>query len=190
MGSHSHTTVRPAFCTARISFGRCFSILSAPNRPISVRRPARPSGLRISISRSSSSGSSDGPHFKPDRIDDAAAVLDVRAVRLARAVADPQHVAAGGDVVARAHRLVAPGQRLLVAQQQRLVAGVEAGGAQRQRVLGRHAEQAVDLHRALDLVGQLVVALLDRRALHELAIPSGARCRARRSRHRAARAGN
>ena len=81
------------------------------------------------------------PALQADRIDDAAAELHVRAVGLARAVADPQHVARRRHVVARAHELVAPRQRLLVAQQQGLVAGVEAGRAQRQRVLGGDAEQ-------------------------------------------------
>ena len=47
---------------------------------------------------------------------------------LARAVADPQHVAGGGVPVAGGR--IDAGERLLEAEQQRLVAGVEIGGAQ------------------------------------------------------------
>jgi hypothetical protein len=53
------------------------------------------------------------------------------AVRLAGAVADPQHV--GRGVVPVAGRGIDAGQRLLVAEQQRLVAGVEVGLAQLRR---------------------------------------------------------
>jgi hypothetical protein len=63
-----------------------------------------------------------------DRILHAAQEFDMRAVGLARAVADPQEMrraavpVAGGGIDA--------GQRLLIRQQQRLVAGVEIGLAQ------------------------------------------------------------
>ena len=55
IGSQDQTTVRPSRSTARISCGRCLSTLSAPNRQISVSRPASFCGLRISIRRNSSS---------------------------------------------------------------------------------------------------------------------------------------
>src|SRR3546814_15008415 len=56
-----------------------------------------------------------------DRVVDAAHELDVSLLRLARAVADPQHV--GRAVVPLAGQAVGAGQRLLVPQQQRLEIG-------------------------------------------------------------------
>ena len=53
----------------------------------------------------------------------------MRVVGLARAVADPDHVAGGGVPVAGLGRVLAR-QRLLEAEQQRLVAGVEISRAQ------------------------------------------------------------
>src|SRR5690349_17198360 len=57
--------------------------------------------------------------FHADRVLDAAEELDVRAVRLPRAVADPEHVR--GAIVPVARRRIDARQRLLVRQQQRLV---------------------------------------------------------------------
>ena len=68
------------------------------------------------------------PAFHADRILDAAAILDMGVVGLARAVADPEHVA-GGAVPVAGGRIDAR-HRLLEAEQQRLVAGVEVGRAQ------------------------------------------------------------
>ena len=81
----------------------------------------------------------------------------MRVIGLAGAVADPDHVAgrrvpvAGGGIDA--------GQRLLVAEQQRLVAGVEVGLAQRVVGLRRDADRAHEVHGLGDAVGQRLVAL-------------------------------
>ena len=80
----------------------------------------------------------------------------MRVVGLARAVADPDHVArrgvpvAGGRIDAR--------HRFLVAEQQRLVAGVEIRLAQRVIGLGRDADGAHEIHRLGDAVGERLVA--------------------------------
>ena len=67
--------------------------------------------------------------LQAERVLDAAAVFDMRVIVLARAVADPDHVARRAVPVARLRRILAR-QRLLVAEQQRLVARVEIGRAQ------------------------------------------------------------
>jgi hypothetical protein len=106
--------------------GRCFSTLSAPKRRSASGGRARSAGS-ASSSRISSSARARAA-LEADRVLDAAAELDMGVVRLAGAVADPQHVAGGGVPVAAGG--IDAGQRLLVAEQQRLVAGVEIGGAQ------------------------------------------------------------
>ena len=63
------------------------------------------------------------PDLAADRVADAAEELDVGAVELAGALADPEHVRRA--VVPVAGERVLPGERLLVAEDQRLVAGVE-----------------------------------------------------------------
>ena len=82
--------------------------------------------------------------FEADRVLDAAAELDMGMVGLARAVADPQHMARCRVPVA-AGRIDA-GQRLLVAEQQRLVAGEEIGRAQLRRRVGVDAAGAHEGH--------------------------------------------
>src|SRR5262249_33502684 len=57
-------------------------------------------------------------------------------------------------------------------QEQGLVAGVETRRAHLKVLLSRHAEQRIDLHGSLDLVGERLVARLDRRALHKLELPA------------------
>ncbi len=69
-----------------------------------------------------------GSAFQPDRVLDAAEIFDMAVIELTGAVADPDHVArgrvpvAGGRIDAR--------KSLLVAEQQRFVAGVDIGRAQ------------------------------------------------------------
>ena len=170
IGSHDHTTLRPSRFTARISAGRCSTTLSAPKRPISVRRPGSFSGLRMSISCSSSSGVERRAAFQADRVLDAAAILDMGVVGLARAVADPDHVARGGVPVARGR--IDAGHRLLVAEQQRLVAGVEIGRAQLGMRLRVDADGAHEVERLGDAVGELLVALGLRAVLDEAEHPA------------------
>ncbi|MNV98430.1 hypothetical protein D3C71_1936840 [compost metagenome] len=63
----------------------------------------------------------------PDRVADAAQELDVGAIQLAGAVADPQHVRRAGVVAAG--EAVATDEGFFVVQQQRFVGGEEAGFA-------------------------------------------------------------
>src|ERR1700730_16265686 len=65
IGSHAHTTDLPSRLTARSNGGSRSATLPAPKRQISVSRPGSFSGLRMSISRSRSSASSEGPHLSP-----------------------------------------------------------------------------------------------------------------------------
>ena len=94
----------------------------------------------------------------------------MRAVRLARAVADPQEMRraavpiAGGGIDA--------GQRLLVRQQQRLVADVEIRLAQVARGRAGHAAGGHEGQRLVDAVRQVAVALGQRRALDEAQVPA------------------
>src|SRR5450631_699923 len=69
-----------------------------------------------------------GAAFQPDRILDAAEIFDMAVVELAGTVADPDHMARGRIVTAAGG--IDPGEGLLVAEQQRLVAGIEIGGAE------------------------------------------------------------
>src|SRR6185437_14322999 len=66
--------------------------------------------------------------FQTDRVLDAAEIFDMTVLELAGAVADPDHVARGRVPVAG--RGIDPRHRLLVAEQERLMAGVEIGRAQ------------------------------------------------------------
>ena len=75
------------------------------------------------------------------------------AVELAGALADPEHV--GRAVVPVAGDRVLPGQRLLVAEDQRLVAGVEVDRVQLRLGLGGDAAGLHEAQGPVDLVGQL-----------------------------------
>ena len=95
--------------------------------------------------------------FQAERVLDAAAIFDMRVIGLAGAITDPDHMA-GGRVPIAGGRVDAR-QRLLVAQQQRLVAGVEIGLAQREVRLGGNAHRAHEIHRLGDAVGERLVFL-------------------------------
>ena len=92
------------------------------------------------------------------------------AVELAGALADPEHV--GRAVVPVARQRVLPGQRLLVAEEQRLVARVDVDLVELRRCdssvdpAGPHEAQG-----PLDLVGERLVALPSGAAGHELLRP-------------------
>ena len=104
-----------------------------------------------------------------DRVADAREELDVRAVELAGAVADPHQV--GRAVVPVAGQRVHAGQAFLVGEDQRLVARPEVDlvqallGAEVDAAGGHEAQGAVDLRR------DALVALALGRRRHELLVP-------------------
>ena len=97
-----------------------------------------------------------GPELHADRVLHAGEELDVRAVDLAGALADPQQVR--GAVVPVAGEAVAAGERLLVAEEQRLVRRVEVDLVQLRLVVEVDAARGHEVQRPLDPVGDLVVA--------------------------------
>ena len=110
-----------------------------------------------------------GTGLDADRVVDAREELDVGAVQLSRAVADPEHV--GRAVVPVAGQRVAAGQALLVVEQQAFVARPDVDLVQlplRRQVdpAGRHEAQ-----RPLDLGGDRLVAPALRRRGDELLVP-------------------
>ncbi|MNO59409.1 hypothetical protein D3C76_499970 [compost metagenome] len=103
----------------------------------------------------------------PDRVADAAQHFHVGAVRLAGAVADPEHVRRA--VVPVAGEAVAADEGFLVVQQQRLVGGEEADFTQLRRSVqaaGAHERQGF-----VDAVGELAVLLRQRRVGDEVEVP-------------------
>ena len=124
-------------------------------RLISVSRPGIRAGLSLSHSSSTKSGVVVRADLAAHRVADAAEELHVCAVELARALADPQHVR--GAVVPSAAERILPGERFLVAEQQRLVAGVEVDLVEVVVVLGVDAAGTHEPQRPIDLGGQLVV---------------------------------
>ncbi len=90
-------------------------------------------------------------------------------IELAGAVADPDHVARSRVPVA-GHGIDA-GEGLLVAEQQRLVAGVEIGGAQLRVAFQIEPAGAHEIQRVGDAVGQFLVTPRLRRILQEAEHP-------------------
>ena len=162
--------MRPSRFTRRTSAGRRLATLSAPKRQIRVSRPASSAGLSTSIRRIRSSGSSEGPHFRPIGFFTPRQYSTWALSALARAVADPDHMAGGRIIIAGGR--IDPRQRLLVAEQQRLVRGVEIGLAQFRMRFGIEADGAHEGERFGDPVGEFLVALDLRRILDEAEHPA------------------
>ena len=97
------------------------------------------------------------------------AVFDVCVIVLARTVADPQHMTGGRVPVAG--RRIDPRQGLLVAEQQRLVAGVEIGRAQFGMALEVEAAGLHEAERLGNAVRQFDVAPRLRAVLDEAQHP-------------------
>jgi hypothetical protein len=93
------------------------------------------------------------PQLDPEWVVDAREELDVGFAGVARALADPEHVA--GAAVPVAGRRVAPGERLLVVEDETLVTRpdvdlMELGlGSDVDATRGHEAERALDLGRKL-----------------------------------------
>ena len=94
----------------------------------------------------------------------------MRAVELAGAVADPQHMRRA--IVPIAGGAIDAGQRLLVLQDQRLVGGEEIGLADLRRGLGSQSAGFHEMQRLADAVGQIAIALALRAARHETERPA------------------
>jgi len=105
--------------------------------------------------------------FHPDRVLHPAQKLDMRAVQLARAVADPQHVRRA--VVEIVGQAVTTHEGFFVVEQQRFVGGEEAGFTQLRR--GVHAAGAHEGQRFVDSVGQMAVLFRKRGACDEIQVP-------------------
>ncbi len=123
------------------------------------------------MSSSSLSGVCDGPVLGQSGCMDAAHELDVRAVGLARAIADPQHV--GRRVVPVTGRGIDARHRFLIAEQQRLVARVEVSFAQLRRGFRRSDRKAAhEGHCLVDAIGKLGVPLIPQAGRDELKVPA------------------
>ena len=132
----------------------------APRRPVRVEAGAEIEDL----------GRLDGgADLAADRVADAAQELDVGAVDLACALADPQQV--GRAVVPVTGQRVLAGQRLLVAEDQGLVAGVHVDRAEVGIGRGIDAAGLHELEGAIDLRGQPVIALAGWARGDELLVP-------------------
>ena len=155
MGSQTHATVAPLAVTFSTSGGSASRTRSAPIRVTKVSRP----GSRVRVEPVDQRAarrpvSCVGPSLTPIGLRIRGDELDVRAVELAGALADP-------DEVRRRCRTSGPVREsmrvsgALVVEQQRLVAGVELDRAERLEVdaAGRHERQ-----RPVDVAGQQLVA--------------------------------
>ena len=127
IGSHDHTTLRPSRLIARTIGGKQIGGLVGTDAA-DQRQPAgfvvriedvdQPQQLIRLLRR---------PGFQAERVLDAAAIFDMGMIELPRAVADPDHMAPGAVPVAG--RRIDARESLLIAEQQRLMAGEEIGRA-------------------------------------------------------------
>ena len=131
-----------------------------------VSRPASLVGLSLAASAIASSAARGRAELDADRVLDVAEQLDVGAVELAGALPDPDEVA--GDVVRQLGAAVDAGHRVLVLEDQRLVAGVEVDAVE---LVGVGPDRLHEVQRAVDLGGHLLVAAADLGAEHEVGVP-------------------
>ena len=134
-----------------------------------VRRPGDALGVERLAQREDLVGGGGRAELAADRVADAAEELHVGAVELAGALADPEHV--GRAVVPVAGERVLPGERLLVAEDQRLVARVEVDLVQVGLRLGVDAAGPHEAQGPVDLVGEALVALALAARADELLVP-------------------
>ena len=139
--------------------------------PRDQRQPARrPLGIEPLAGVDEIVGGRRRPDLEAQWVSDAREELDVGAVRLARPVADPQHVRRA--VVPLAGQRVAAGEALLVVEEQALVARPHVDLVQSPL---RHEVDAARRHepqRALDLGGDRLVAAPLRGCRDELLVPA------------------
>src|SRR5882672_4305500 len=96
-----------------------------------------------------------GPAFQTDRILDAAEIFDMAVIELPGTVTDPDHVTRCRVPVAG--RGIDPRESLLVAEQQRLVAGIDIGGAQLGVAFQIETAGPHEIQRVRNAVRQLLV---------------------------------
>ena len=110
-----------------------------------------------------------GSDLGADRVLDAAQELDLRLVGGACAIADPKEMPRGGVPIARGG--IDAGERLLVAEQQRLVTREDAGGAKLGHPLRRQPASAHEAQALGDVAGKLLVAVAGGAVFDEAEIP-------------------
>ena len=169
IGSQTQTTGISASRTARSSGGSSSCTRLAPRRVISVSRPGERSGLSRSASATSSSGVIDGPTLAPTGLCSPERNSTWAPSTLPRALADPEEVARARVPVAR--RRVLAHERLLVVEQQRLVARPHVDLVDRALVAEVDPDRLHEAQRAADLVRDRLVAPPLERARDELLVP-------------------
>ena len=110
-----------------------------------------------------------GSTFHANRVADTAQEFDMRRTFEAGAIANPQHVRRG--VIPLAGERILTGQRLLIRQQQRLMAGVETGSLDLRDSLWRDAAGFHEGQRLTDAVGHIFELLCPGRTAHEIVGP-------------------
>ena len=136
---------------------------------MNVSRPGTRSRVEALAQRDRVGGFDGRSELDADRVLHAGEELDVRAVELAGALADPEQV--GGAVVPVAGQAVLAGQRLLVPEQQRLVRRVAVDLVELELLVEIDAAGLHEAQRALDLGGDgLVAPALGARG-HEVLVP-------------------
>ena len=165
MGSQDQTTARPSRCRARTRAGRWRSTLSWPMRLITVSRPGSLSGLSASHRRRRSSTGMVGPALTPIGL--AMPRQNSTCAPSSWRVRSPIHRKWARGVVPAAGGGIDPGHRLLEAQEQGLVRGVEGGAVDLGRGEVGDAAGLHELQRLGDPVRHVAVALALRAAVEE-----------------------
>ncbi len=109
------------------------------------------------------------PQLDRDRVVHAGEELHVRPGKITRALADPEQVRRA--VVPLTRERVLPGERLLVLEQQALVARPDLDLVQRALPLEIDSDRLHEAQRASDLAGKRLVPLAGGRVRDELAVP-------------------
>ncbi len=108
-------------------------------------------------------------HLAPDGVADPGHQVHMRAIEMTGTFTDPEHVR--GEVVDRAARLLCPGQRPLVLQQERLMAREQLDAVQAGRAFGTDAAGRHERQRPLDVGGHELVPAPSRGVSHERLVP-------------------
>ena len=152
IGSHDQTTLALALAPRGAAAAASLRPCPRPCGTISVIRPGSFAGLRMSSSAAGRRDRGSGPNFMPigflmPRMNSTCAPSSWR-------VRSPIHRKCAGGRVPIAGGRIDAGQRLLVGQQQRLVAGVEIGLAECSRVVGGDAAGRHEGQRLVDAVAR------------------------------------